>query len=194
VPEGSGAARRRPAIVHLVRHAETFADEKGGTQGGEDSPLTSAGRYRSTLLAADLHEEPLQAVYASPAGCAVDTARILVAGRGLVVGTLPGLREKATEESSAAAGERMRACVDGLLRSHRGGTFLIVSHAAALQALLESIEDRSGRDPRKAGELRPCSHSMVRGPGIEQARIVRYAGLAWPPRPLKGRRAATIPA
>lgn len=227
MPEHSASARAKAATVHLVRHAETLWDEQGRMQGAQDSPLTSAGRYRSTLLAADLHEEPFEAVYAAPSLSAVDTARIVVAGRDLAVATRPDLREMplgawegrkheelAREEpdrylayrnrpdrfvpqggeSFAAARERVRACVDGLMRAHRGGSILIVSHATVLQLLLGSLEGRTLGGLWKAPELRPGSRSVVRGAGLDRARILRYAGLAWPHRAVRALDAATMPA
>jgi phosphoserine phosphatase len=229
MPEVPLLKRPRLTLAHLVGCAETLWDEQGRMQGGQDSPLTSAGRYRSTLLAADLHEEPIEAVYAGPGAGAIETARILVAGRGVGIGTRAGLREMdlgpwegrrgpdiAKEdpdrhrafwhrpdqyhprggESFAEVRERMRDCFGEILHAHRGGTVLIVSHSAALQVLLASLEGRALRDLRKAPEIRHCSHSMVQAAGIDRARIVRYAGLSWPPRPLTASagRIASMPA
>ncbi len=215
MPEALSVARPRAvprtALLHLVRHAETLLDEQGRMQGVQDSPLTSAGRYRSTLLAADLHEEPFEAIYAGPSVSPADTARIAVAGRGLSVRILPDLREMALGawegrrhediareeperyqayrnqpdrfvpqggESFAEARERVLACIGGLLRAHRGGSVLVVSHATVLQLFLASVEGRTLGGLWKAPELRPCSHSLVRGSDADKARILRYAGLA----------------
>jgi len=80
--------------VILIRHAETEWNQKRRIQGGgSDIPLNQNGRRQVACIVARLKNEPLSAVYSSPLGRALETARPIAAERGLEVRAEPALRE-----------------------------------------------------------------------------------------------------
>src|SRR5262245_38024975 len=79
---GAGARAERHGTVEvvLVRHG---AVELEGARRLADPPLSELGRQQARALAQRLASERFDACYASPLIRAIETARILVAGRGL---------------------------------------------------------------------------------------------------------------
>ena len=80
--------------VIAIRHGETAWNVDTRIQGQLDIPLNDTGRWQAQRLARALAEEPLQAIYASDLGRALETAQALAAAVGLEVITDPGLRER----------------------------------------------------------------------------------------------------
>jgi probable phosphoglycerate mutase len=79
--------------VFLVRHGATVLSAEDRYAGSVDVSLSEEGRAQGRALGARLAGEPLAAVYSSPMSRAQDTARLIVAGRGLDVATVEALRE-----------------------------------------------------------------------------------------------------
>jgi broad specificity phosphatase PhoE len=79
--------------LFLVRHGETPWNRRQRCQGASDVPLSATGRAQASALAAALAGEPLAAVYASPLGRALATARAIAAPHRLPVVARDGLRE-----------------------------------------------------------------------------------------------------
>jgi probable phosphoglycerate mutase len=80
--------------VYLVRHGSTqLSAEDAFAGGGSDVPLSDLGREQLEKLARRLAGEPIAAVYASPLGRTMETARILASPHGLPVTPREGLRE-----------------------------------------------------------------------------------------------------
>jgi len=80
--------------IFLVRHGATqLSAEDAFAGGGTDVPLSDVGREQLQKLAVRLADEPLAAVYASPLGRTMETARILAAPHRLPVTPKDGLRE-----------------------------------------------------------------------------------------------------
>lgn len=79
--------------VFLVRHGATVLSAEDRYAGSTDIALSDEGRAQAKALGERLAGEPLTAVYASPMSRAQDTARLILAGRGLDVTTVPELRE-----------------------------------------------------------------------------------------------------
>jgi broad specificity phosphatase PhoE len=83
----------------LVRHGETEWTERGLLHGRLDAPLSAAGRRHAAQTAACLRGEaqldPIDVVYTSPLGRAVETATLLAAAVGLTPVALDGVRERA---------------------------------------------------------------------------------------------------
>jgi len=79
----------------LVRHGETDWNCRGLIQGQLDVPLNARGRDQARRLAERLADEPVIAAYASDLSRAWETARILVASRGIPLTPEPRLREVA---------------------------------------------------------------------------------------------------
>lgn len=79
--------------VFLVRHGATTLSAEDRFAGATDVDLSDEGREQTQRLAQRLRKEAVAAVYASPLGRTVETARILAAPHKLEVGTRDGLRE-----------------------------------------------------------------------------------------------------
>jgi len=79
--------------VFLVRHGATVLSAEDRYAGSVDAALSAEGLAQAKALGARLAGEALSAVYASPMSRAQDTARAVVAGRGLDVISVPDLRE-----------------------------------------------------------------------------------------------------
>jgi probable phosphoglycerate mutase len=80
--------------VIAIRHGETAWNVDTRIQGQLDIPLNDTGRWQAQRLARALAEEPLQAIYASDLGRALETAQALADSVGLEVVTDPSLRER----------------------------------------------------------------------------------------------------
>ncbi|UHD17815.1 histidine phosphatase family protein [Thiocapsa bogorovii] len=84
-----------PTRLFLVRHGATELTAEDRFSGATDVPLSEEGRKQVENLASRLAGEPLDAIYASPMGRTVETARILAKPHGTAVRveTEPALRE-----------------------------------------------------------------------------------------------------
>lgn len=78
---------------HLVRHGETRWNRDGRIQGHADAELSERGRQQMHRLAERLAGCKFAAVYASDLGRAVQSADLIVEGRGVSVETDSDLRE-----------------------------------------------------------------------------------------------------
>lgn len=79
--------------IFLIRHGETEWNRLGRYQGSSDIPLSDTGREQACLLAAQLKDKHIDAVWSSPLKRAVDTARLVAAPHGLAVEIHRDLRE-----------------------------------------------------------------------------------------------------
>src|SRR6476659_50278 len=79
--------------IFLVRHGATTLSAEDRFAGATDVPLSDIGREQVRRLAERLADDGITAVYASPLGRTVETARILAEPHGLEVITRDGLRE-----------------------------------------------------------------------------------------------------
>lgn len=78
---------------YLVRHGETQYNVEEKMQGWCDSPLTENGIAMAKKLGEGLADVPFVAAYSSTSGRAVDTANLVLAGRGLELHQSDDLRE-----------------------------------------------------------------------------------------------------
>jgi probable phosphoglycerate mutase len=148
-----------PDVTELivVRHGETDWNRDGRYQGHADPPLNDAGREQARELARALADQPLDVAYTSDLRRAAETARIIVAGRGVKLVEDPGLREidvgswsgltrAEIEERFPGADEhdgesrddhlaRVLAAVLKIARRHPGERVLIVSHGGSIGTL-----------------------------------------------------------
>ncbi len=85
-------------VIYLIRHAETTWNAEGRLQGTLDAPLSARGREQVRGLVEALRAVPLVAVYSSPLGRARATAEPIAAAHGLLLHTVPGLREMSQGE------------------------------------------------------------------------------------------------
>jgi broad specificity phosphatase PhoE len=79
--------------VFMVRHGATVVSAEDRFAGATDVELSDEGREQTRRLADRLSHEKITAVYASPMGRTVETARILAKPHNLDVETRDGLRE-----------------------------------------------------------------------------------------------------
>ncbi len=84
------------AYTHLIviRHGETAWNRERRLQGQLDIPLNDTGRAQACALAEALAGEPIDAVYTSDLGRAMQTAAPLAETLGLQVRAEPRLRER----------------------------------------------------------------------------------------------------
>ena len=81
------------ARIFLVRHGATVLTAEDRFAGATDVELSDEGREQVRRLASRLSQENIKAIYASPLGRTVETAKILAEPHGLEVQTRDGLRE-----------------------------------------------------------------------------------------------------
>jgi broad specificity phosphatase PhoE len=79
--------------VFLVRHGDTVLSAEDRFAGETDVELSEKGREEARRLAQRLQGEKIVAVYASPLGRTVETARIIAKPHNLQVQTCDGFRE-----------------------------------------------------------------------------------------------------
>ena len=79
--------------VFMVRHGATVLSAEDRFAGATDVALSDEGREQTRRLAERLGRERIVAVYASPLGRTIETARILASPHKLDVQTRDGLRE-----------------------------------------------------------------------------------------------------
>jgi broad specificity phosphatase PhoE len=79
--------------VFMVRHGATVLSAEDRFAGATDVELSDEGREQTRHLAERLSREKIVAVYASPLGRTVETARILAEPHKIQVQTRDGLRE-----------------------------------------------------------------------------------------------------
>ena len=81
------------ARVFIVRHGATILSAEDRFAGETDVPLSDEGRTQTRHLAKRLSTEKISAIYSSPLGRTMETARILAEPHGLEVQPRDGLRE-----------------------------------------------------------------------------------------------------
>ncbi len=79
--------------IFLIRHGATVLTAEDRFAGATDVELSEEGREQARRLAVRLSHEKVTAIYASPLGRTVETARILATPHELEVQTRDGLRE-----------------------------------------------------------------------------------------------------
>jgi broad specificity phosphatase PhoE len=77
----------------LIRHGETVQNAAGIAQGWNDSALSELGLAQVRAVAQRVCAYGANALYSSPLGRAMSTARIISEATGLEIRTLDGLRE-----------------------------------------------------------------------------------------------------
>jgi broad specificity phosphatase PhoE len=153
--------------VYLVRHGETTWNRERRFQGHQDVPLSPAGLIQAERLAQSLKTEVFDAVYSSDLQRAARTAELIARQHDLPVVTLKDLRERSMgewegltqeevaarfpdwrqriaegrhgAESFAELQERMMDQLEDLVRLHRGGRILAVSHGGSINAVLDRV-------------------------------------------------------
>lgn len=108
---------------YLARHGETEWNRRGRMQGHRGVPLSTEGRRQATQLAGRLRSVEFSAVYCSDLQRAVETARIITAGRDLAITTDSDLREFSYGEWEGLTQEEVETRYPGALaeRIEAGG-------------------------------------------------------------------------
>ncbi len=123
IPKRSFAGEQSPmTTIFLVRHAEKLSD------GSADPALTPAGASRADELAYILKHIKLDAIYSTPY---IRTKQTV----------LPTAREKGLEVRLYKPGEE--GFLDKVLRTHSGGTVLIVGHSNTIPGLANELAGQS---------------------------------------------------
>ncbi len=81
------------AKIYVTRHGETEWNTLGRMQGHLDSPLTKLGEDQARWLGESLKNTPLDYIYSSPSGRAMQTAKAINQSRNLTIRTEENLRE-----------------------------------------------------------------------------------------------------
>jgi len=140
--------------IFLIRHGATMLTAEDRFAGSTDVELSDEGRRQVGRLAERLSLIPVDAVYASPLGRTIETARILAAPHDMKVQACDGLREishghweqltrKEVEKAypdEAAAWDR-----DPYTFAPVGGESGLAVTARALPALLEIVQRHQGK-------------------------------------------------
>ena len=139
--------------VYMVRHGATVLSAEDRFAGMTDVPLSDLGREQVGRLAERLSGARIAAVYASPMGRTMETARILAAPHGLEVQPRDGLREISHghwEEMKREDVERLypeeyaRWEADPFSFAPQGGESGLAVTARAMPALLEIVAAHPG--------------------------------------------------
>lgn len=163
-------------LISLVRHGQTDWNLAKRIQGSSDIPLNDTGRAQAEATGRALSVGRFDAVYASPLGRALDTARII--GRHLGLGEpalLPAVAERRYGEAEGLTGaeilerwpedtpvpgretrqevvERALPALLELGERHTGESIVVVSHGGVIGSLARHITDHAVPGP---GEVIP---------------------------------------
>jgi len=139
---------RAETTLYLVRHGESEANAAGRFAGRTDSPLTRLGRRQAEAVAEALSGVRFDRVVSSDLSRARDTAAAIARRQGVVLETLPELREIDMGEAAGKLFEDARRhpdwSPDGFLR-WPGGESLEEALARATAALDRIVASGSGR-------------------------------------------------
>lgn len=142
-----------PTRLYLVRHGATELTAEDRFSGATDVPLSGEGRQQVASLAERLAADQIDAVYASPMGRTVETARILAKPHGAEVRAESALREidyghwegKTREEVEAQYGEEYEDWQeDPLTIAPRDGESGVQVLARALPVVRRIVEQHQG--------------------------------------------------
>ena len=141
--------------VFMVRHGATVLSAEDRFAGVTDVELSEEGREQARRLAERLRQEKISAVYASPLGRTVETARILAAPHDLEVQTCDGFREishghwegmKRREVEKKFPDEIAEWEKDPYTFAPAGGESGLAVTARALPALIDLVREHPGEN------------------------------------------------
>jgi broad specificity phosphatase PhoE len=141
--------------VFLVRHGATVLSAEDRFAGVTDVELSEEGREQARRLADRLSGEKIAAVYASPLGRTIETARILAAPHDLQIQTCDGFREishghwegmKRREVEEKFPEELAEWEKDPYTFAPEGGESGLAVTARALPALIHLVREHPGEN------------------------------------------------
>jgi probable phosphoglycerate mutase len=144
-----------PTRVFMVRHGATVLSAEDRFAGVTDVELSEEGREQARRLAERLSQEKISAVYASPLGRTVETARILAAPHDLEVQTCDGFREishghwegmKRRDVEKKFPNEMAEWEKDPYTFAPAGGESGLAVTARALPALIDLVREHPGEN------------------------------------------------
>ncbi len=127
--------------VWMVRHADSYRD--GVTS--DDPPLSAVGREQAQRVGARVRRAGPAAVYASPYRRAMETAHAITGDVKVddrLVEVALEIADDGTldfKETPDSVTSRMTAVVEDVVRAHEGKRVVMVSHGAAIVALLADV-------------------------------------------------------
>lgn len=127
--------------VWMVRHADSYRD--GVTS--KDPPLSAVGRDQAQRVGARVRRAGPAAVYASPYRRAVETAHAITEDVNVddrLVEVALEIADDGTldfKEKPDSVTSRMTAVIEDAVRAHEGKRVVLVSHGAAIVALLADV-------------------------------------------------------
>jgi broad specificity phosphatase PhoE len=140
--------------ILIVRHGQTVSNLENRFRGQVDVPLDEKGRWQAQQTATYIAGRwPLQAVYASPMGRAMDTARAIAGAQGLEAQPMGGLLDIDFGEWGGMLGSDVEKRWPDLYRTwitaphiirFPGGEGLDDVHQRATAALEETIARHAG--------------------------------------------------
>jgi len=160
----------------MVRHGATVVSAEDRFAGASDVELSHEGREQTRRLAERLSHEQIAAVYTSPLGRTLETAKILAAPHSLEVQTRDGLREishghweqmtrhEVEEKFPDEAAEWEK---DPYTFAPMGGESGLAVTARALPVLIELVRHSQGDDPASTkliARIRPPTISRYSRP------------------------------
>jgi broad specificity phosphatase PhoE len=139
--------------IFLVRHGATTLTAEDRFAGATDVPLSDTGREQASRLAERLRDDNITAVYASPLGRTVETARIIAEPHSLELQLRDGLREishgrweqKTRKEVEREFPEEAAAWdADPFTFAPAGGESGLAVTARALPVFMEIVRENQG--------------------------------------------------
>jgi probable phosphoglycerate mutase len=139
--------------IFMVRHGATVLTDEDRFAGVTDVELSEEGREQARRLAERLSHAKITAIYASPLGRTVETARILAAPHDLEVQTRDGFREishghwegmKRRDVEEKFPAEIAEWEKDPYTFAPPGGESGLAVTARALPALIDLVRDHPG--------------------------------------------------
>jgi broad specificity phosphatase PhoE len=139
--------------IFMVRHGATVLSDEDRFAGVTDVELSEEGREQARRLAERLSHAKITAIYASPLGRTVETARILAAPHDLEVQTRDGFREishghwegmKRRDVEEKFPDEIAEWEKDPYTFAPPGGESGLAVAARALPALIDLVRDHPG--------------------------------------------------
>jgi len=143
-----------PTRIYLVRHGATELTAEDRFAGSTEATLSEEGCRQVTALAERLRCDPLDAVYTSPMGRTLETARIIAGPHGLEPLITTGLREidyghwegKTRDEIETSYPDEYEAWQeDPLTSAPAGGESGIQLLARALPVMREIVQQHARR-------------------------------------------------
>lgn len=92
-PPMPARARKPPTRILIARHGQTESNRDGLFCGHAETRLTALGEAQARALCARLRETPIAACYTSDFSRAIETAALVLEGRGITPRVDPDLRE-----------------------------------------------------------------------------------------------------